>query len=168
MILAVGVAAPYLAGCSTPTYTFTPNATSAQTVRFDRGTPTLMEDGQFGSAQMSPLGVNGDRVMFGIAVFNKGKTPINFGVENISAASMGLPLKAYSKDDLAHEAKVHAQWMAALTVLAGAAAAYGANQNAYRTTNGSFTSPGGRTTTFTATTYDPTAAAVGTAAAAAA
>jgi hypothetical protein len=68
---------------------------------------------------------------------------------------------------LAHEAKVKAEWQAVATHPASAAAAYSAQQITYSTTNGYVSGPRGFAA-FSATTYDPAAAAIGTTAAGAA
>jgi hypothetical protein len=163
---AAAVASALLAGCSV-NYKITPTATGTQEIRYLRGTPTVFEDKSGGSLQMTPLGVADGRVVLGLAAFNKGTGGANFGVENLSSDSLGNSLKVYTKDELEHEAKVRAQWQAAFAVLAGAAAAYAANQNAYSTTNGYVATRRG-VATFSATTYNPAAAAIGTAAAGAA
>ncbi|MGH6828170.1 MAG: hypothetical protein ACREFW_04600, partial [Rhizomicrobium sp.] len=97
--------------------------------------------------------------------FNKSNKPANFGLDNVSVSSGGKDLRTYSRDDLAHEAKVRAAWAALATALAGAAAAYGANQAAYQQTNGTIVTPRGGLVTYQETTYDPAVAAAGTAAA---
>ena len=116
--LVLSVAAFVVTGCTAPSYTYAPNASADQTVRFDRGTPTILQDKEHGSAQTTPIQVtpDGDRIVLGLAVFNKDKKPVNFGIDDISVSASGMPLKAYTKEELVHEAKVHAAWMTALTV----------------------------------------------------
>jgi hypothetical protein len=168
-LVAAALAAALLSGCAV-SYSVTPLSSGEQTVRYDRGTPTLFDDKEKGSVQITPLGVAPDgRLVFGMAIFNKGAAASNFGIENLTSMDASkLALKVYSKDELEHEARVRAQWQAFAAVLAGAAGAYAAQQNAYSTTNATLFTPRGGVATLTATTYDPAAAAIGTAAAAAA
>lgn len=160
-------AAVMLSGCAV-SYSVTPQATAGQEVRYLRGVPTVLEDRPNGAMQVTPLGVSqGGRVILGLAAFNKATANANFGIENLHSASAAGDLKVYSKDELEHEARVRAEWAAFAAVLAGAAAGYAAQQNAYSTTNGYIATPRG-VATFSAVSYDPTAAAIGTAGAAAA
>lgn len=142
---------------------------SGQEVRYERGSPTIFSDLPSGSIQVTPVGYNedDDRLVFGVAAFNKVGAPVNFGTENIRVTDAAGPLKVYSRDGLAHEAKVRARWQAFATVLAGAAAAYAAQANAYHTTQGYVSTPYGGAS-FYARSYDPYAAYAGSAAAGAA
>ncbi len=165
--LYVVISAITLCGCAT-SYVATPMPSSGQQVRFDRGAPTIFSDLATGSIQITSAGYNEDdnRLVFGVAAFNKLGHPVNFGTENITAGSQKGALTVYTKEALAHEAKVKATWQAVGTVLAGAAAAYAANENAYHTTHGYIATPYGGAS-FSATSYDPYAAQLGTAIAAA-
>jgi hypothetical protein len=167
--IAIIAAGLLLSGCAV-NYAVQPEVLAQQTVRYERGVPTVFDDKTKGTIQITPMGVSQDgRPYFGMAVFNKGSSAANFGIENVTAVDdFQKPLKAYSRDELAHEAKVKAEWQAVAAVVAGAAAAYGAQQNAYGTTNGYIVTPRGNVATFNATSYDPSAAAIGTAAAGAA
>lgn len=162
-IMTMVASAALLCGCQTQ-YLVTAGKMDGQEVRYLKGVVTVFDDKSSGSVQVTPLGVAEGRIVLGVAAFNKGPKAQDFGIENMAANFGGAPLKIYSRNDLEHEARVHAEWAAALTILAGAAAAYAANNNAYRTTNGYVATPRG-IVTFSATTYDPAAAALGTAAA---
>ena len=150
-------------------YAAIPIKLAGQEIRYTQGRPTIFIDTLSGSVQLTPLGYDKEdsRLIFGAAAFNKGKSPANFGLENLVVTSAGHPLKTYSRDELAHEARVKAAWAAVGTALAGAAAAYAANANAYSTTNGYVTTPYG-ISTYAQTTYNPAIAYAGTAAAGAA
>lgn len=157
------------AGCA-QNYVATPIQGSDQQIRYTQGIPTTFADRPQGSVQLTSIGYlpNDNRLIFGAAAFNKGAAAQNFGIENVSVTSNGTVLHAYSRDELAHEAKVKAGIAIALTALAGAAAAYGANQAAYSNTSGVITTPRGRMFTYTETTYNPGVAVAGTALAGAA
>jgi hypothetical protein len=152
-------------GCA-PTFTVTPLPDATQTLRYEQGTPTTFSDMASSSVQVTPLGVNNDRrLVFGVAAFNKGRAPSNFGVESLSLADDKVAsVHIFTTEEIVHEAKVRAAWAQVAIALSGAAAAYAANANAYQTTNGYVAGPYG-TSTFSATTYDPAAATLGTAAA---
>jgi hypothetical protein len=136
-----------------------------------QGIATTFSDKEHGSVQVTPLTyvAEDNRLVFGAAAFNKSESSTNFSLDGISATWNGTPLKLYTRDELAREARVKAAWQAAAVILAGAAAAYSASQDAYRTTNGTVSTMGGRPlVNYTATTYDPGAARLGQLAAGAA
>jgi hypothetical protein len=167
---AIAAAAFVLCACAT-NYAVTPIGGEGQEVRFAQGIPTTFSDHDRGAVQVSPLGVSQDnqRLLFGVAAFNKSNAPGNLGVENVSASTPdGQPIKVFSVEELVAEARNRAMWQAIGVAVAGGAAAISASQNAYRTTNGTVITPRGGVYTYTAQTYDPTAAAIGTAAAGAA
>lgn len=146
-----------------------PTAGAGQEVRFVQGVPTTFSDGSSSSVQVTPLGYIQDdnRFAFGVAAFNKGQAAFDFSLDDVHITSNGIELKTYTRDALAREARNKAIWAGVAMALAGAAAAYAANQNAYRTTSGYVATPRG-VATFSATTYDPALAYAGTAAASAA
>lgn len=161
--LALGISA-----CAT-TYKVTPVPDPEQKVHYTQGTATTYSETGDSAVQVTPYGVNEEgRLVFGVALFNKTSAPGNFGVENLSlTAEGGAPVKLFSYDELVREARNRATWAEIGLVVAGAASAYAASENAYSTTNGSISGPYG-TTTFYARTYDPAAAYAGSAAAGAA
>lgn len=163
-VLACGI----LAACSTE-YSVTPLAQDGQQIRYTQGRATAYSEKNAGALQVTPLGLNdGMRPSFQIAAFNKSHGPSNFGVENVSLElADGSADKVFTSSELQHEAKVNAEWAEAATILAGGLAAGAAQANAYSTTSGSVSSSYG-SASFYARTYDPTAAYLGTASAAAA
>ena len=166
-VAALAAVSLFVTGCA-KNFAAIPIAGPGQQVRYTQGFPTVSSNKALGSVQITPLGYIADdnRFVFGAAAFNKSRIPANFGLNSVAVSTRNRPLKTYTRDQLAHEAKVKAVWASVAVALAGAAAAYSANQNAYRTTNGYVSGPGG-TATFSATTYDPALAYAGTAAAAA-
>ena len=157
-----------LTGCAT-TYSVTPVDTGAAKVTYESGRSTTDLDQKNGAVKVTPLGVmeNG-RLNFAVAAFNKRNEPINLGAENFTASVAGAPAQVYTYAQLEKQAKTAAAWATFAVALSGAASAYAANQNAYSTTNATMTTPRGGAYHYTASTYDPTAAALGTAAATAA
>lgn len=166
-IAAIAALSVAITGCA-KNYAAAPIASADQQVRYTQGVATTSSDKTRGSVQVTPLGYipADNRLVFGAAAFNKTAASSNFGLDSVTVTSNAMRLRTYTRDELAHEAKVKAVWAAVAVAVAGAAAAYSANQNAYRTTNGYVSGPGG-TTTFSATTYDPGLAYAGTAVAAA-
>ncbi|MBV9992438.1 MAG: hypothetical protein JOZ72_14245 [Alphaproteobacteria bacterium] len=163
--MALGAA---LSACSTE-YSVAPVAQDGQQIRYAQGRATTYSEKAAGAIQVTPLGLN-DRMRpaFEIAAFNKSPGPSNFGVENVTLELANGSLdKVFTSNELVHEAKVAAQWAEAATILAGGLAAGAAQANAYSTTNGAISTPYGGAT-FYARTYDPAAAYLGTASAAAA
>lgn len=165
--VALGMTAALLSACAT-TYTISPVDTGDAKVTYTNGRPTTDLELKNGAVKITPIGVqeNG-RLAFAVAGYNKVKEPANFGSENFTASVGGAPAKVYTYAQLEREAKNAATWAAVAVALSGAATAVAANNNAYRTTNTTMYTPRGMYTA-TSTTYDPTAAAVGTAAASAA
>ncbi|MEN2786732.1 hypothetical protein ACFOKI_01465 [Sphingomonas qilianensis] len=163
---AVLLATTTLPGCAT-TYSMTPLAEAGQTVRYDQGRATTDQIKRLGSVKVTPVSVAGDgRLVFAVAALNTSGQAVTFGTENITVMDgAGTPVRVFTHDALVRQAKNRATWAAIAVAMVGASAAVAANQNAYRTANGSMTTPGGRVYRYTAQTYDPTAAALGTAAA---
>jgi hypothetical protein len=167
-VAAIAALGSMLAGCAGQNFAASPVAQADQQIRYTQGVATTLADKPNGSIQLTAVGFNNGRLVFGAAAFNKGSAPANLGMENVTITSGDKPLRVYSRDDLAHEAKVKATWAAVGTALAGAAAAYSANQAAYSHTNGTIVTPRGHLISYQETTYDPAVAAAGTAAAGAA
>jgi len=156
-----------LSACAT-SYTVTPVPSANQQVRYQQGIPTTYSEQDHSAVQVTPHGLDGDsRLVFFIAAFNKGPVPENFGVENLSASADQGPVKIFTYNELVSEAKNRATWAKIGILISGLGSAVAANANAYSTTNGIVSGPGG-TSTFYARTYDPSAAYAGTAAAGAA
>jgi hypothetical protein len=167
-VATIAVVSLAISGCAKD-YAAAPIAGSGQQIRYTQGIATTFSDKEKGSVQITPLGYIKDdnRLIFGAAAFNKGTESQNFSLERVSVTSNAISLRTYTRDELAHEARVKAAWATAAVILAGGLAAYSASQAAYSSTNGYISGPGG-TATFYATRYDPAVAAAGTAAAGAA
>ena len=108
--------------------------------------------------QVTPLGI-GDkgRLLYSVAIYNRGSEPINFGVENVSVLAAGTPVRVFTYAELERMAKNDATTALVITALAGGVAAYSAAQSpTYHTTT---TTPFGTYTT-TATNYAAQAVAV--------
>lgn|SRR5690606_25199058 len=165
--LAGAIGALMLTSCAT-TYSIMPIDTGTARVTYENGKPTTDLELEGGAVKITPLGVaaNG-RLSFAVAGYNKLGAPSNFGSENFTANVGGVQLKVYTYAQLEKEAKTAATWAAVAVALSGAASVYAANNNAYRTTNTTLYTPKGLYTAHSRT-YDPTAAAIGTAAATAA
>ena len=155
----------FLTACAT-SYTITPIPDSDQEVRYLQGTPTTYSERAGSAIQVTPYGINDEgRLVFGVAAFNKSLAPQNFGVENINVAGPnGENVRVFTSAELQSEAKNRAAWAEFALLMAGAASAAAASENAYRTTSGSVSGPYG-TSSFYARTYDPGLAYAGTAAA---
>ena len=157
----IGAFALSVSGCATE-YSVSPVADGSQQVRYDHGQPTIYSETKFGAVQITAMGVNSDhRLGFGVAVANKGHTPTNFGVENVSLVQAdGTAGKMLTSIELVHEAKVQAGWKMFGAALAGAGQAYAASQSARTTTMGTVYTPAGPASYF-ATTYNPALAQQG-------
>ncbi len=166
--LALGLSAMTLCACAT-TYSVTPVDTGSAKVTYDNGRSTTDLEQDNGAIKITPLGISENgRVNFSVAAYNKSGQPVNFGTENFAATIAGAPVKVFTHAQLERQAKNAATWAAVAVAVSGAAAVYAANQNAYSTTNSTLVTPRGGVYNYHATTYNPTAAAIGTTAATAA
>lgn len=102
-----------------------PVAGDGQTIRYDRGIPTIEDDLADAAVRVVPLpGLDHGRMQFKVAVYNKGSKPINVGVENIFVVHNTLRTPCHTADELAKMAKSRAMWsQIGYAMLAGAAAA---------------------------------------------
>ncbi|KAL0581802.1 hypothetical protein ABG067_008411, partial [Albugo candida] len=105
---------------------------AGQTIRFDRGHPTVEDDLAGAGVRILPIdGLDHGSIQFKVAVFNKAAAPVNIGVENISAQYGDTVFGCITKDQLAKKAKNRAMWtQIGLAMVAGAAAA-AQNNNTY-------------------------------------
>lgn len=121
-----------------------PVQTGQERVRFQTGVPTLNLETKTGGVQITPLPFDHGHITFGIAVYNNGYQPTNFGIENISCLIAGVNVPILSRQELQKRAKSRAMWSEiGMAMLAGAAAA--AASQAYTTShyNGIVTTPHG-------------------------
>lgn len=164
-LMALLTAVSFLTGCAT-SYDFKPLAVDGTSVTYDHGVPVTASSKLISAVQVQPLEINKQgRLVLGVAATNRSNHDFNFGVENVSVLDgAGNVLRVYTQAELVRQAKNRATWAAVAMEMSGAAAAYAANRNAYSTTTGYINSPRG-ITNFSATSYDPGAAAAGVAAA---
>lgn len=120
-----------------------PAPEAAQVVRFDRGVPTIEEDlpDQQAAVRVVPLpGLDHGSLTFRVAVYNKSKSTMNVGVENMTFSYGNVLLPVFTKDQMESKTKKRAMWsQIGYAMLAGAAAA-AQNNNTTVTTY----APGGR------------------------
>lgn len=159
-IAAIMAASMAISACAT-SYSVTPKAGVDQEIKYLNGQATTYSDMDNGAVQITPLGVNEQgRLVFGVAAFNETDKSSNFGIENVVAAADGAPLRIFTHAEMERQAKNAATAALVLAVVAGAASAYAAQQNATYTS--SYTTPRG---TYTYRHYSPVAAQLGTSAA---
>ena len=166
-LLLGAVSALVLSSCAT-TYSIMPVDIGAAMVTYGDGRPTTDLELANGAVQVTPLEVaSNGRLTFAVAGYNKLAVPSDFGPEHFTASAGGRELELYTYDDLEQEAQTAAAWATFAVALAGAAAVYVANDQAWQTTDSTLYTPDGAYTVST-TTYDPALAAMGTAVATAA
>lgn len=95
--------------------------------RFLKGVPTLDIALQNGAVQVRPLGFDHNDTVFAVSVFNAGSDPANIALEDIHATANDAPIRIWTGQDLARQAKNRAMWaqlgIAFLTAGASALAA---------------------------------------------
>lgn len=100
-----------------------------ETLRYDRGVPTLDLQMQQGSLQIRPLPMDHGSLAFSVAVFNAGNAPANFGIENFAVQAGDKSLAVFSVDQLISKAKNRARWkQIGVGILGGLAASAAASQ----------------------------------------
>lgn len=100
-----------------------------ETLRYDRGVPTLDLQMQQGSVQIRPLAMDHGSLAFSVAVFNAGNAPANFGIENFAVQAGEKSLAVFSVDQLISKAKNRARWkQIGVGILGGLAASAAASQ----------------------------------------
>jgi len=157
------LAALSLAACAT-TYSVTPVATSAQNVTYDHGSPMVMSKKENGAVRVAPTSTAFQgRMSLGVVAFNDSKVSANLGTENVRVfTAAGTPVRVFTYEQLAKEAKTAAAWQAFAVALAGAANTYAASQPATVNTYGTAYGSRGGSVTYasTATVYNPANAAL--------
>lgn len=118
--LVLTIASPAMAG----NLVAKPIQQPGQTIRFDRGHPTIEDDMPTAGVRVLPIeGLDHGSFQFEVAVFNKLASPVNVGVENVVAHHGAMTLTSMTKDELAHQAKKRAFWsQLGYAMLAGVAA----------------------------------------------
>jgi hypothetical protein len=80
----------------------------------------------------------GQRPAFVVAVYNRGKRPMDLRVTNITASGLTAPIHVYSYEELVAEAKRKQRWAAFAVALGGAAGALSAANAGYSHTTGTY------------------------------
>lgn len=128
-------AAMTVAACAT-SYTATPVPTAGQTVRYVQGRATTFAEGRSGAVQVTPFGPNEKgRLVFAVAAYNDGLTPVNFGSEDMSLSAGGASVRIFTHAELERMAKNDATTALVVAALAGGVAAAAASSGpTYRST----------------------------------
>lgn len=125
--VAAAVCAAVAVSACAVTYDVRPVPGEGQSIRYLRGQATTFAQGQNGSIQVTPMGVNDKgRLVFGVAAFNGAEEATNFGVENMTAQAGGEPLRIFTAQELERMARNDAMIAAVIVAAAGAASAYAA------------------------------------------
>lgn len=138
------LAATALSVVTAPVYAHTiqPVAGSQMLIEYDRGEATITSEQPTTRVLISPAQSHKEnqRLVFNVAVFNDGQTPINFSPELLGVTLNGVPLARISEEQLIKEQKNRAGWAAfgaaMVTGLAAAAVATDYNTVTYRDNRG--------------------------------
>ena len=65
-------------------WTVQPLQVGAETVRYEKGVPTLDLELADGVVQVTPLSLDHGSLSFGVAVYNDSRRPANFGIEHVA------------------------------------------------------------------------------------
>jgi hypothetical protein len=100
-----------------------------ETIRFEKGVPTLDLVKSRGAVQVTPLGMDHGSYVFGVAVFNGTDVPVNFDITDISAQVGAQPLGVFTVDQLISRAKNRKTWsQIGVALIGGLGAAVAASQ----------------------------------------
>src|SRR5206468_116714 len=107
-----------------------------ENARYDKGFSTLDLQQQRGAVQVRWLGFDHNSLLFGIGFYNNSPEPANIGIEDIRAEANGTPVRVFSVQELAHQAKNRAMWsQIGLAFVGAAGSALAASQrNTYYST----------------------------------
>lgn len=107
-----------------------------ETVRYEKGVPTLDLELKDGVVQITPLPLDHGGLAFGVAVYNDGRQAANMGIENVTAQFSNGSVKILTREDLEKKAQNRAMWASIALAAAGglAAAAAASQRNHYRST----------------------------------
>jgi hypothetical protein len=96
-----------------------------QTVRYEKGDPTIEDDMTNGAVRIMPIpSLDHGSLQFMVVAFNKGTESTNFGVENVFMTRGAERIACFTKDELESKAKNRAMWsQIGIAMLAGVAAA---------------------------------------------
>ncbi|MDQ0249216.1 hypothetical protein J2W22_001263 [Sphingomonas kyeonggiensis] len=115
-----------------------------ETLRWDRGFPTLDLKGARGSVQVRRLLFDHGSMVFAVAVYNSSDIEADFDVENVEVSVGGKPQRAMSLQEVQAKAESRARWsQVGMALLGGFAVAGAASQrdhytSTYRTPRGSY------------------------------
>ena len=85
----------------------------------------------------------GGRVVFNVFFYNHAKTPVNFGLENISVTNAkGRPLRVYTPQEITQEIRFQATMQAVAVGLNAGCQSFAASQPSYTSYSGSYNSYG--------------------------
>lgn len=114
----------------------------AESVRYEKGVPTVDLEMHDGVVQITPLPFDHGSLVFGVAVYNDSRHPANMGIEQVHVAFGGQPVGVFTEKELVKKAKHRAMWsQIGLALLGGLAAGASASQRDYY--RGRFVTPRG-------------------------
>lgn len=97
--------------------------------RFVKGIPTIDLPLQNGAVQVRPLGFDHSDTVFAVAVYNASNEPANIALEDMHANVDGSPVRIWTGQDLARQAKNRAMWaQIGIAFIAGVGGALAASQ----------------------------------------
>jgi hypothetical protein len=151
-VIAAGVLAT---GCAGTGYRVTPRVVESQSIHYELGAPTITSHISDYSIAVVPVGADTDkRLVFDIAVINRGEGSANLGVENLTLLVNGVPVEFYTHAELVAEAEAIRNAQIAAGIILGAAMLYVAADAATTTNHGYVSTPYG-TSTFAFQSYNP-------------
>ena len=129
---------------------FEPVQNAGANVRYYKGVATLDREDSAAAVQVTPIGLDHNRLTFAVSVMNLSQAADNFGIEDVSATVGGQSLPVLSRDRLDQMARNRAHWAQFAMAMAGgiAAASAASSRDTYRATT--FTPHGTYSTTITA------------------
>lgn len=111
-----------------------------ETVRYDKGMPTLDLEQRAGAVQIHPLPMDHGSFVFAIAVFNDGNAPANMDIGNIAVHLGDQPIGIMDVNHLIKKAKNRSFWSQfGVAMLGGVASAAAASER--NTYHGTFSTP---------------------------
>jgi hypothetical protein len=100
-----------------------------ETIRYDKGVPTLDLVKSRGAVQVTPLGMDHGSYVFGVAVFNGTDVPVNFDITDVSVQVGSQPVGVFTVDQLISKAKSRKTWsQIGIALIGGISAAASASQ----------------------------------------
>ena len=138
LLLAVASISALFSACSSMQITAQPG----QNVVFNHGHQVVVSSKKSSLVAVEGLGAsnqNRGRAVFCITCINRTKSPIDIGLENITAKNAaGRPVRIYSDEDLKREARIAATMQAIAVGMNAGASAFAASQPSYTSYSGSY------------------------------